>query len=356
MKGSWTPYFIWGSVRHPMEATSLITLFQKLVAEDFFSHPVGTYKICESHLAYVFLTGPFAYKVRKPICIPGLADYSTLEKRKFYLSEEIRLNQVFGHDIYQSIIPIGIENGKHKASWDGEIVDYMLQMKQMPEDSLLSDQLNRGLQLTNGQIGNLATRVAEFHRQAPIVSQTPHAGFKVEAEFFRNSFLRYWDTRQTQDLCNTFEKSFFDFEDVMLRREKEGLMRWVHGDLKLDNIFFAEGQFYIFDRIEFNTIFQRRDVADDVAAVVTDFLYFDKQEWAELFLQEYDRLGAAWNVRAILPYYIRQWAMVNAAIRCGILDHQSHAEKKKMGARISRYLDIAEQNDIYSIKMREVRP
>ena len=46
----------------------------------------------QTHVSYVLLTGDYVYKLKKPVNF-GFLDYSTLEKRKHFCEEEIRLNQ-----------------------------------------------------------------------------------------------------------------------------------------------------------------------------------------------------------------------------------------------------------------------
>ena len=70
--------------------------FQALIYQHFLPHPVENFEVCESHLGWVFLTGPYAYKMRKPVAIEGLVDYSTPEKRRHFLSLELQLNREFG--------------------------------------------------------------------------------------------------------------------------------------------------------------------------------------------------------------------------------------------------------------------
>ena len=46
----------------------------------------------QTHISVVFVTDTFAYKIKKPITLDFL-DYSTLEKRRHWCEEEVRLNR-----------------------------------------------------------------------------------------------------------------------------------------------------------------------------------------------------------------------------------------------------------------------
>ena len=51
-----------------------------LLSPRAYPHPVDAVKLVETHISWVFLTGPFAYKVKKPVNL-GFLDFSSLEKR-----------------------------------------------------------------------------------------------------------------------------------------------------------------------------------------------------------------------------------------------------------------------------------
>ena len=62
-------------------------------------------EIVETHISWVILAGPFAYTIKKALDL-GFLDFSTLEKRRFACSEEIRLNRRTAPDIYLDVVAI----------------------------------------------------------------------------------------------------------------------------------------------------------------------------------------------------------------------------------------------------------
>ncbi|NIQ13731.1 MAG: hypothetical protein GTO02_04790, partial [Candidatus Dadabacteria bacterium] len=68
----------------------LIHLIKAIQQHAKFDHPVEPFEILETHISYILLTGPYAYKFKKPVNL-GFLDFSTLGSRKFYCDEEIRL-------------------------------------------------------------------------------------------------------------------------------------------------------------------------------------------------------------------------------------------------------------------------
>ena len=56
-----------------------------------YPHPVDQFQVIETHISWVLLTGPYAYKFKKPVDF-GFLDFTTLEARKHFCEEEVRLN------------------------------------------------------------------------------------------------------------------------------------------------------------------------------------------------------------------------------------------------------------------------
>ena len=88
---------------------------QALQQASFYSHPVQTPITClQTHCSAVFLTGDYAYKLKKPVDF-GFLDYSTPAKRQHFLQEELRLNLPIAPDIYQQVLPLYYHN--HQWHW-----------------------------------------------------------------------------------------------------------------------------------------------------------------------------------------------------------------------------------------------
>jgi len=53
-----------------------------------YDEEVEHIRLLQTHISYIFLTGRYAYKIKKPVNF-GFLDFTTLEKRKFYCEEEL---------------------------------------------------------------------------------------------------------------------------------------------------------------------------------------------------------------------------------------------------------------------------
>ena len=58
----------------------LADLIAALSRPDAYPHPVDAVEIHQTHISVVFLAGPYAYKLKKPVNL-GFVDFSTLDKR-----------------------------------------------------------------------------------------------------------------------------------------------------------------------------------------------------------------------------------------------------------------------------------
>ena len=77
-------------------------LFRLIAAlSDPASYPdaVDTVEFRQTHISVVFLAGPYAYMVKKPLNM-GFLDYSTLERRRHFCDQEVSLNRRLAPTVY----------------------------------------------------------------------------------------------------------------------------------------------------------------------------------------------------------------------------------------------------------------
>ena len=72
---------------------------------DSYPHTPERVEIVQTHISYVALVPPFVYKVKKPVDF-GFLDFSTLEQRRHFCEEEVRLNRRLCADTYEGVVPI----------------------------------------------------------------------------------------------------------------------------------------------------------------------------------------------------------------------------------------------------------
>jgi aminoglycoside phosphotransferase family enzyme/predicted kinase len=274
----------------------------------------------ETHISHVFLTGEHAYKIKKPLDL-GFLDFSSLDKRRAFCEEELRINRRLAPDLYLAVVPIAGPPGAPRVEADGVPVEYAVKMRQFSQDGLLENVSERG-ELTPGLIDQLADEVARFHGSVPhaeagspfgsvesIVGPAaqnfeqlaPLIASGQERELLER--LRGWTERQSEHLAPWFAQ-----------RQRDGFVRECHGDLHLANMVLIDGKVRIFDAIEFNPALRWIDVVNEVAFVVMDLTVRGREDLGSRFLNAYlEHTGDYQGVR-LLRYYMVYRALVRAKI------------------------------------------
>ncbi|MEW8505195.1 MAG: AAA family ATPase [Candidatus Thiodiazotropha sp.] len=311
-----------------------------------FGFPNERVEHIETHISHLLLVGERAYKIKKPVDL-GFLDYSTLEKRRRYCEEELRLNRRLAPQLYLRVVGIGgtLENPIIDA--DDEIFEYALEMRRFKQQDLLSHNLP-----DNDAIDCLSRQVADFHLSAARVADgQPYGkpdhvigpmlenfrlirGLKQPLfEMDRLNALQTWTEQQTLTLKPLLEE-----------RCDAGHIRECHGDLHLGNITRFEGEITAFDGIEFNPDLHWIDTLSDLAFLLMDLQYRGMNAAADRLLNGYLEKTGDYAGLPLLRFYLLYRAMVRAkvsAIRATQAGLQ-HDEWEGQLEEYHSYLDLAE--------------
>lgn len=274
----------------------------------------------ETHISHVFLVGDHAYKIKKPLDL-GFLDFSTLEKRRHYCEEELRINRRLAPELYLAVVPIAGTEDAPRVEGSGPVLEYAVKMRRFSQDGLLERVLERG-ELTPAHIDAIAAQVAQFHagavraqvgercgsatsivgpalqnfdQLAPLLAAAPDRGTL--------EILRRWTIRQNQLLAGRFDE-----------RQRAGLVRECHGDLHLGNMVLIDGAVRIFDAIEFNPELRWIDVMNEVAFLAMDLAAKHRDDLTWRFVNAYlEHTGDYPGVR-VLRYYLLYRAVVRAKV------------------------------------------
>jgi aminoglycoside phosphotransferase family enzyme len=134
------------------------TLIAALQNPALYPHPVEGFQVIETHISWVILTGPFAYKVKKPVNF-GFLDFTGLEAREHFCTEELRLNQRLTDDLYLEVLPVTGSAEAPQLGGEGPAIEYLLKMRQFPQSGLLSTLQANG-ELTTAHIDEMAEQIA----------------------------------------------------------------------------------------------------------------------------------------------------------------------------------------------------
>jgi uncharacterized protein len=333
-----------------MTESTLPPLVQRMLRPEFYPHPVTEpIGFVQTHISYVFLTGDYAYKAKKPMNF-GFLDYSTLEKRKHFCEEELRMNQRGAPGLYLEVVPITQTGDDFEPGGTGEVVEYAVKMRQFPESSLLSSLFDQG-KLTEELLVNLAKAIATFHKTCPTSDYVRSFGdvSKVRQAFDENyeQTTGYIGGPQTQQQFNETkaytDRFFADRADLFTQRMENNWIRECHGDPHLGNICLWQDQLMLFDCIEFNEPFRLVDVMYDVAYIVMDLEMRDRPDLGAIFLSAYVEQTGDWEGLQVLPIYVNRQTYVRAKVTSFMLNDPGvpEEEKKKGSERAALYYRLA---------------
>ncbi len=146
-----------------MEKNHQAEILETMMQADFYPHPVETVERRETHISTVFLTGPFVYKIKKPVDL-GFLDFTSLEKRQHYCLQEIALNRRLSHSVYIDALPITCHDGTYALNGSGETVEFAVKMRQLAETDSMRQLLKRAT-LDHKDIESLARLLVGFFEQ-----------------------------------------------------------------------------------------------------------------------------------------------------------------------------------------------
>src|SRR5215831_1288295 len=110
----------------------LARLLEALSRPAAYPYPAEAVEVRQTHISAVFLAGPFAYKVKKPVQLEFL-DFGTLERRRHFCEEEVRLNRRLAPEVYLGVVPIVESPGGIRVEQDGALIEWAVKMQRLPE-------------------------------------------------------------------------------------------------------------------------------------------------------------------------------------------------------------------------------
>ncbi len=314
-----------------------------------YPEQTGTVNLVQTHISWVFIGDEYVYKVKKPVDF-GFLNFTSLEKRKFYIEEELRLNSRFSPAVYLEIVPISARGDSFAINDDSNVVEYALKMKRISEDKMLyrllaadkvtpADMQRIGAHLAAaygriasddkarsfGTLDTVGTNVRENFDQT-----RKYVGGPISAEKF--AAIESWSLAFMEEN-----------EDLFARRIANGCIKECHGDLHLQHICMDGAEIFVFDCIEFNERFRYGDVAADVAFLAMDLDYNGRFDLAESFVKSYVEKSGDSDLADILTFYKVYRAYVRAKVTSFMLDDDGISAEVREGAtrNAAEYYDLA---------------
>ena len=300
-------------------------IVSSLSRKQSFPVSVDSVEVRQTHISEVFLGDNVVYKVKKPVKLPFL-DFSTVGLRHHFCEEEVRINSPWAPGIYLGVVPITTDPDGYRFEGDGPVADWAVKMRRLPESVTLRSRLTRG-ELTKYDCERVARRIAEIHR-----TSTPASGHDAAnaVTTFRSQLNDNWQfaeqlpggivDREVMEKIRSLSDQWLDrCGDLLLQRAKQGLVRDVHGDLRLEHVFYfpessPPGDIVILDGIEFDPGLRLIDVVADIAFMTMELSFVGRRDLAEAFADAYFTESGDSTGRDVLPLFAAYRSAVRAKV------------------------------------------
>lgn len=306
-----------------------------------------SYELIQTHISSVIVGKEYVYKLKKPLNL-GFLDFSTLEKRRFYCNEEIRLNRRLSPQLYVDVLTIYGSADRPSLQQQGEPVDYLLRMKPFDQSAQLDRLLKQG-SLSIQIIARFADYIAAFHQRAKVVdAQASFGDAEVVKTPVLENFTQIRSLIQIDAVMHQLDKleswitaEFARIRDLLQQRKAQGFIRECHGDLHLRNLAWMDEQPLAFDCIEFDPGLYWIDVISDLSFLWMDLLMNQRDDLAWVLLNQYLSQTGDYKALAVLRFYAVYRAMVRAKVAAIGASQTSPQAAQELLLDMTKHLDLA---------------
>jgi uncharacterized protein len=299
----------------------------------------------ETHFAWVFLAGRFAYKLKKPMRFHDF-DFTSLAARRANCELEATLNRRLAPAVYISTVPLCVDGDRLTVGDSGTPIEWLVKMHRLPRERAL-DRLAAAGQLPDDQLAALMKTLTRFYDAAP---RAPWDGrgyrraLAVEIERTAAELSAKTlglDAEHIYQVAAGLQDRLATNPEAFHARIADGRVVDAHGDLRPEHVFLtAEPQ--IIDCLEVSGELRLLDSAAEVAFLALECERVGHHSLASRILELYRRHSRDDIGNDILDFYRALRAFVWAKLAAWHLDEELAPEAAAhWRARAQWYLDVA---------------
>ena len=299
----------------------------------------------ETHMSWVFLTDSFVYKLKKPVQYEFL-DFRTPAARHLFCKEEIKINQPLAGDTYIGVVPLSLQHGALQLYGQGEVIDWLVKMKHLPEKQMLHQAIYEGT-VDMEWVKKAAEKLSDFYQRAPSVKISPEQyleKMRKEIEMDSKVLLRdEFSLNQTliRGIQSDLLRFLFGHAKHFEQRVVEGRIVEGHGDLRPEHICLAPIPVFI-DRIEFNKSLRIIDIAEELSFLAMECEMLESPETGRMFINVYKRRSQDNFPEDIVFFYKSKRAFLRARLSIfHLLEKKYQVNGQKWENRSNAYLEAA---------------
>jgi uncharacterized protein len=299
-------------------------VYNGLLSKRAYPHRVSTIQIKGTHISWIFLAGPYAYKIKKQVKFGSVLDFSTLSLRRKYCYKEVELNRKLCKDMYYGVVRIVTVPDKNddriviadSHTRSGQVIEYAVKMKHIASEYRM-DKLLTAHRIKLENIAKIASILSNFHLSTSTSKEIERYGqpkslkYKINENFQTLAKLKHPIPRARDTLIKFIDNN----ENFFLTRIRDKKIRDIHGDLYLKNIFIVRNRrYYLYDRVEFNDSLRYADVAEDVAHLSMDLEHHKHKDLQLYFVRTYMSISQDHALERILNFLISYKAFMRAKV------------------------------------------
>lgn len=313
-------------------------LIPALSDPSLYPHRPDSVQVVQTHISVVFIAGELVYKIKKPLDL-GFLDFTTLEKRKHFCQQEVRLNSRFSEGIYLGLESIHEGPSGINLKEEGAEIEAAVIMRRIPHDRLLIGMLEND-QVTPELLDRLAERLAYFHSHA---DRDPQIASFGSSHVIRQNLKENFEQTipyvgrtvdaQTHEAISTLAIEFLEkHQSLFQQRMERGFIRDCHGDLHLEHVVILD-EIMLYDCIEFNDRFRYGDTAADLAFLLMDLDFRGYPAFADRIAGRYAERSGDSEMLSLLGFYKSYRAFVRGKVEGFILDEPEISQSERESAR-----------------------
>lgn len=317
-------------------------------------------QVKETHMSWVFIAGNRVYKLKKPVHFPFL-DFRTLEARENNCREEVRLNCRLAPDVYLSVVSLAVDKkGQLSIGRRGEIVDWLVEMRRLPDELMLDQAIRRHTieHDGSGRLDAVADLLIGFYRACPPI--------EISASTYVEQFAREHAINEAV-LCDPrFKLDGAEVADVVARvrrgieegamlkdRVKQGLIVEGHGDLRPEHVCLSDPP-VIIDCLEFSRAFRLVDPFDELTFLTLECELLDGGWVGEHIMKRCAGALDDHPAQPLLDFYWAYRACLRARIALAHLLEPNPRTPEKWVPLARRYLQLAKSRRAIMPALRAV--
>jgi hypothetical protein len=314
------------------------TLLDFFLQPQSYPHNPPQVELIQTHASWVFLAGEYVFKVKKPVNF-GFLDFSSLKKRRFYCTEEIRLNRRLAADVYLGLWAV-LQDSNGRLRLGGlehaQTVEYAVQMRRLDQGHMLDNLLQQG-QVKAESLHQVAHKLVDFHQGTATGGEIDQLGSpgvirSNHTENFEQTkpFLDWSIPASRYRFIKCYSYGFIkNNRELLLSRKSQGRIREGHGDLRCEHVCIEPGDnIQIFDCIEFNARFRYIDVAAEVAFLAMDMELAEHWDLAQEFVRSYTEQSQDFELLQLGNFYKCYYAFTRGKVHSLRLQETSPEQKE----------------------------